>query len=435
MRKMLFCFLLVLLVLSPLMAGGDKEASSQAKSDKTVIHFYDWATTDMTIIEDFNRENPDVEVRFHSIPDNGGDKLVQLDILAMGGGEIDIMPASDGEQMVRMKNGMYAPLDEFIERDGIDMLASFGDILSYTSYDGVTYGYPFRSTVEGIWYNKDMFDAAGIPYPDGSWTWDEYKEIAGKLTHGEGADKVYGTYTHNFNGQWAPVANEVAPWYGEDGLSNINSTEFRTQLERRKELDDLGYQLSYSQIQATKATQASYFLSGKCAMVQAGSWIVINMKDQENYPHDFKIGVAPLPRYDESVGSSSNFSVAASILAIPANSKHKEEAWRFIRYMAEEGALRIAATGNYPCYRLVYDDNLISAFIKGSGLDVEDVRLLFSDMTSVDQKPTGAAAAEYQQSMQEQSQLFFNGEKSAEEVLANIQRITDTAIQKEKNEN
>lgn len=258
MKKFIAIALLALMAVSLCFANGAKETES-TETKKTVIHFYDWAPTDLSIIEDFNRENPDIEVQFHSIPDNGSDKLIQLDILAMGGGEIDVMPGSDGEQMVRMKNGIYAPLDEFIEKDGIDMEANFGDILSYAQYDGVTYGYPFRSTVEGIWYNKDMFDEAGIPYPDGSWTWDEYKEIAAKLTKGEGNDKVYGTYTHTFNGQWAPVGNEKEGWYDEVGMANINSEAFKTQLERRLELDNLGYQLSYSQIQSTKATQAAYF--------------------------------------------------------------------------------------------------------------------------------------------------------------------------------
>lgn len=435
MKKSFIFILVALLAFSPVFAGGEKEASQAGSTGKTVIHFYDWAPTDLSIIEDFNRENPDIEVQFHAIPDNGGEKLVQLDILAMGGGDIDVMPGSDGEQMVRMKNGIYAPLDEFIERDGIDMEANFGDILDYATYNGVTYGYPFRSTIEGIWYNKDMFDAAGIPYPDGSWTWDEYKEIAGKLTSGTGANKIYGTYTHTFNGQWAPVGNEVEEWYSDDGLSNINSEAFRIQLERRKELDDLGYQLSFSQIQATKATQAAYFLGGKCAMVQAGSWIVQNIKDQENYPHSFRIGVAPIPRFDESVEATNNFSVAASILAIPANSEHKEEAWRFIRYMVEKGAARIAGSGNYPCYRPAYDDELIAKFIEGSGLEIDDIRPLFGEMTSVSQKPTGTAAAEYQQSMQEQTPLYFNGEKSSSDVLAQIQKITDAAIIKEKSGN
>ena len=173
-------------------AGKEEKAQSAASGEKTVIHYYDWVTMDSSIIDEFNAANPDIEVQYHAIPDNGSDKLTQLDILAMGGGEIDVMPGSDGEQMLRMKNGMYAPIDEFIEKDGIDMEKNFGGILSYASYDGVTYGYPIRSTIEGIWYNKDMFDAAGIEYPDGSWTWDEYKAIAEKLTSGEGDSKVYG---------------------------------------------------------------------------------------------------------------------------------------------------------------------------------------------------------------------------------------------------
>lgn len=406
-------------------------ATTAPTGEKTVIHYYDWFKMDMSIIEDFNKANPDIEVQYHAIPDNGSDKLTQLDILAMGGGEIDVMPGSDGEQMLRMKNGMYAPLDDFIKRDGIDMAANFGDILSYASYNGVTYGYPLRSTVEGIWYNKDMFDAAGIPYPDGSWTWDEYKEIAAKLTSGEGDSKVYGTYTHTFNGQWAPMGNEVSPWYKEDGTCNVKADGFATALSRRKELDDLGYQLSFSQIIATKATQTASFLGEKCAMVQAGSWIVQNIKDKENYPHNFRIGVAPLPRFDSTVTAHNNFSVAASILAIPATSKKQDAAWRFIRYMVEEGAERIAKTGNYPSYKPAYNDSLIEAFIAGSDLTVDDVRVLFGDMTSVSQKPTGLGAAEYQQSMQEQTQLFFNGEKSAEEVLNQIEKITNEAIKKE----
>lgn len=410
----------------------EKEDSKDAGSaEKVVIHYYDWVNMDTSIIDDFNAANPNIEVQYHAIPDNGSDKLTQLDILAMGGGEIDVMPGSDGEQMLRMKNGMYAPLDDFIAKDGIDMGANFGTILNYASYNDVTYGYPVRSTVEGIWYNKDMFDAAGIAYPDGTWTWEEYKEIAKKLTSGEGDKKIYGAYTHTFNGQWAPVGNEVSPWYTQDGKCNIKAEGFKTALERRKEMDELGYQLSFSQIVATKATQSSTFLGGKCAMVQAGSWIVSNIKDKENYPHDFRIGVAPLPRFDSSIKANNNFSVAASILAIPATSEHKEEAWKFIRYMVEEGAERIAGTGQYPSYKPAYNDNLISTFIEGSDLEIEDVRVLFKDMTSVSQKPTGLGSAVYQQSMQEKTQLYFNGEKTADEVLGEIEEITNKAIEEE----
>ncbi len=410
-----------------------KTAEDAGSKSKVTINYYDWVNLDTSIIDDFNTANPDIEVVYHMIPDNGSDKLTQLDVLAMGGGEIDVMPGSDGEQMLRMKNKIYAPLDEFIEKDGIDMEANFGDILDYARYDGVYYGYPYRSTVEGIWYNKDMFDDAGIPYPDGSWTWEEYIDIARKLTKGEGQDKIYGTYTHTFNGQWAPIGNEVSDWYTEDGKCNIKADGFIKALETRKKLDDEGIQLSFNQIIATKATQSAYFLGEKCAMVQAGSWIVQNIKDQENYPHDFRIGVAPLPRYDETVKANNNFCVAASILAIPANSEHKEEAWRFIRYIVEEGAKRTAGIGNYPSYKPAYNDDLINTFIEGSNLEADDVKIVFGDLTTCTQKPIGIGSVEYQQSMQEQTQLYFNGEKTIEEITDTIEKVTNESISKELN--
>ena len=77
---------------------------------------------------------------------------------------------------------------------------------------------------------------------------------------------------------------------------------------------------------------------------------------------------------------------------------------------------------------------MIQNFIEGSGLEVDDVRCLFEDMSSVSQKPTGMGAAEYQQSMQEQTQLYFNGEKSADEVLEQIEKTTNDAIEKEVSE-
>ena len=96
--------------------------------------------------------------------------------------------------------------------------------------------------------------------------------------------------------------------------------------------------MPYGPIVAVKAVINSSFLGGKEAMVNAGSWLVRDMKNKDKFPFDFNVGVAYLPRFDESVeGPRSNYS--CSVLGIPENSKHKEEAWRFIRYYVEELSL------------------------------------------------------------------------------------------------
>ena len=84
-------------------------------------------------IDDFNAANPDIQVVAHSIPANG-ERLTKLDILAMSGGDMDVMPISDGDQFTRFESGMLAPLDDFIAKDGVDMDKSFGKYARMTGH-------------------------------------------------------------------------------------------------------------------------------------------------------------------------------------------------------------------------------------------------------------------------------------------------------------
>ena len=140
------------------------ETKAEAKGDPVVINYYDWDIPDQKFIDDFNAANPDIQVVAHSIPANG-ERLTKLDILAMSGGDMDVMPISDGDQFTRFESGMLAPLDDFIAKDGVDMDKSFGKYAIWGQYDGKYYGIPFRATQSVVYYNKDMFDKAGVEYP------------------------------------------------------------------------------------------------------------------------------------------------------------------------------------------------------------------------------------------------------------------------------
>ena len=74
------------------------ETKAEAKGDPVVINYYDWDIPDQKFIDDFNAANPDIQVVAHSIPANG-ERLTKLDILAMSGGDMDVMPISDGDQL------------------------------------------------------------------------------------------------------------------------------------------------------------------------------------------------------------------------------------------------------------------------------------------------------------------------------------------------
>lgn len=171
------------------------EAKAETKGDPVVINYYDWDIPDQKFIDDFNAANPDIQVVAHSIPANG-ERLTKLDILAMSGSDMDVMPISDGDQFTRFESGMLASLDDFIAKDGIDMEKSFGKYAIWGQYDGKYYGIPFRATQSVVYYNKDMFDQAGVEYPSDDWTLDEYVETARKMAEWGKDQGIYGTYTH-----------------------------------------------------------------------------------------------------------------------------------------------------------------------------------------------------------------------------------------------
>ena len=65
-------------------------------------------------------------------------------------------------------------------------------------YNGKTYSLPYRNDWYVLYYNKDLFDAAGVEYPSNDMTWEEYYDLAAKMTSGEGSSKVYGSHNHTW---------------------------------------------------------------------------------------------------------------------------------------------------------------------------------------------------------------------------------------------
>ncbi len=405
------------------------EGTNASSGDPVVINYYDWDVPDQKFIDDFNAQNPDIQVVFHSIPANG-ERMTKLDILAMSGGDMDVMPIADGDQFTRFEAGMLASLDDFIARDGLDMDASFGKYAEWGQSGGTYYGIPFRATQSVVYYNKNMFDEAGVAYPDDDWTLAEYMETARTMAEWGKDQGIYGTYTHTYSNEWATVAAQVGEWYTADGKCNIKDPAWQKALETRKMLDDEGTQMPYGQIVAVKAVINSSFLGGKEAMVNAGSWLVRDMKNKEKFPFDFEVGVAYLPRFDETVeGVRSNYS--CSILGIPENSQHKEEAWRFIRYYVEQCSDAIAASGNLPTYLPAYSDEMVEIFCENSGLPVEYGRKFFdSDVNLTTNKIIGPSGAQYMQIGKEEIEQYFNGEKNLAETLDNIERRVNEELAK-----
>lgn len=85
----------------------------------------------------------------------------------------------------------------------MDYKQIFGDSINeLETVNGKHYALPYSMATYGLYYNKAMFDKAGVPYPTDDWTWDDLRAAALKLTSGSGASKTYG-FLPDYTGQWA----------------------------------------------------------------------------------------------------------------------------------------------------------------------------------------------------------------------------------------
>ncbi|QQO09380.1 ABC transporter substrate-binding protein [Breznakiella homolactica] len=432
MKRIISITLTALFASAVLFAGGSGETG---KTGKTVINYYTWEALEDSnpIIEQFNRENPDIEVVLHIVPDNP-DTQVKLDVMMMGSSDIDVVQIADGQQFAKAKNGLLRNIDDYIRRDGIDMKANFGGAEEWAKFEGSYYVYPRHNSVGCVFYNKTMFDSLGIPYPKDDWTYAEYIALAERLTHGSGSNKVYGTFNHIRPGFWCLTALQKADFYTSDGMANINAEPFVNDLRNRMHLDSSGYEKNYSEIIATNTLQNIEFFNKKCAMVMAASWMVRDMKNKEKYPYDFEVGVAHFPRYDGTIAPKTSWG-SVSALAIPTTSKNPDAAWRFIRYYIEKGSLEIAKTGTVPVYLPAYNREMIAAFGEGSGLPQGDIEKFFDpEIVSIMKMPVGEAMNEYNSIIQEETSLFFTNAKSLEQTVRDMKSRVDKAILDERSQ-
>ena len=86
---------------------------------------------------------------------------------------------------------MLVPLDDWLAKSDLISLDDYPPALAAIyNYRGKQYAIPKDMDTIGLWYNKELFDAAGIPYPNADWTWDDFREAAIALTDEE--NQVWG---------------------------------------------------------------------------------------------------------------------------------------------------------------------------------------------------------------------------------------------------
>ena len=326
-RKIAVMCVLALTGTMMLTACGNKKDSNNGKTSdgKTAIRFATWDVADdvdaqQKLVDKFNEEHDDIEVTLEAYGSDFDTKISA----GMGSGDTpDVMymwnyPAyADGLE----------PLDEYIDKEGDDYKNDFYSTLwNYNSLDGTTYGIPVGFTTHSLFYNKDLFAQAGVEEPTDDWTWSDLQAAAKTI------EEKTGQKGFAFQMKPDPYDFEMYLWSNgaaytdEDGNleKNLNSKKSKEVFEMFQEMEKEEYAV------ATEKTGTDEFRAGNTAMYVYGSWAINSLEeDGMNY------GVVNIPSFADADHPSVSI-LSSSGISISKDSKHKEEAWEFVKFWTSE---------------------------------------------------------------------------------------------------
>ncbi|MFE5317547.1 ABC transporter substrate-binding protein [Paenibacillus sp. NPDC056579] len=350
-------------------AGDQKDAGQggAAAGGTTELRFYTFGTEGnyawKKTIAAYEEKNPGVKINVIGLSEKGDtqEALKKLDLAAASGEAMDVLMFSDAASYAqRVALGMVAPIDDYIAKDGYKVNEEYK---VDTKLNGKYYALPGKFNPWYVLLNKTMLDAAGLPVPK-DWTWDEFMDYAKKLSKGEGANRVYGTYFHGpQNGGWLDYVKlamsnqpENPEFIKADGSSNMDSPLFKKSLEMRVKMEKEDKSATpYADMLSQKLNYRTQFFNQKAAMIVTGSWMNTELGGTDQVPLNFDVTVAPFPKNNASE-QGGYATVTTDYISVAAASKNKDEAYKFIRWLTTDGQL--VQGKNIPAWNKVKQEDL-----------------------------------------------------------------------------
>ncbi|MGE5572331.1 MAG: ABC transporter substrate-binding protein [Bacillota bacterium] len=287
-------------------------------------------------------------------------------ILSVAGGvapDVTAVSSAWGDEVG--EKGAFLDLTKLVNRDKAEFKPVFPTAFAlWKTAKGEQYAFPFDLDIPALFYNKELFDAAGIAYPTDKWTWDDMLKAAIALTkdtNGDGQPDQYGFTTWYFH--WATLvwANGGSLLTPDGKKPNLNTPEARQALEFYRKI--FAHNVSCDMTNAKRLGSPhppALWKAGKIGMMPAGAWapsIWMYDTDKKQYVMDFDVAHMPLsPKGRRAV------QMDGQGMAILANSKNVEAAWKFVKFLASVDVQTMSGRdlGQFPIRR---DVALTEAFL------------------------------------------------------------------------
>lgn len=304
-------------------------------ADQITLRYAVWdrnqLPAEQEIAKRFEQANPNIKVEIELTP--AAQYFVKLDSAAAGGVAPDIFWINMPYFVQYAKNGIMQPLGDYLKDGTVNLDNIVASSVKAYQYDGQQMAIPRDVDSIAVWYNKKLFDQAGVSYPTSDWTWDDMKKKATELQTGLKGSAFPLVMDLSIDGQDSYMnllfqkGNHIVPKDGQPtDIANDNAIWVYQQLQGM--MKD-GLMPTAQQMSEVKTE--NIFQSNRAAMVYAGSWLAAPFAN--NPLINDHIGVVMMPKIERQSGVAHSLAYAMS-----AKSDHKQEAWKYIEFMSNEAS-------------------------------------------------------------------------------------------------
>lgn len=372
------------------------------------------------IVSDFEAANPGITV---SVEVSDWDSYWnKLKTLFAGGTPPDVF-AMDGPLYPDWQSrGVLLNLQPYVDADPSLLEGIYPSTLSAYQREGAYYGLPRDFQTITLFYNKDMFDAAGLPYPDESWDFAKLRETALALTKDNDGDGVTDQYGFSPDLWDMELFWGSAVWgSGGEVLSEDYSRTLLAEGPAREAWQLLADMVLVDKSVPDPLVAAEYgsdpFAAGVSAMTTIGHWVVPEYANLE-----FAWDVAPMPAGPATRATSVN---SAGFVA-SKDSKHPEAAWKFIAFaLSEEGQRRLTELG----FAIPVRESIAESpvFLEQKGPDINH-QVFLDALEYARPKPSFKGYEEWAAVVGDGLVPVWNGETALDDALAAIVPEADAVL-------
>ncbi len=316
---------------------------------KAHLVYQDWRTEwfppmAQQMLEEFHASHPNIRVFYTPDPENLEDRML-ADMQA--GTAADVFQGCCTHFPIWAQKGYALDLRPYVQADLDRATLDDWDAAQFkalSTRDGRQFGLPKYHGALALYYNRDMFDSAGVSYPDATWSYDDYLDAMKLVTRyrtGSRGTKPWGSMV---DVSWDRLQVHVNAWGGhfvdpaDPSLCRMAEPPALAALSwLRDRMWDDRVMATFSDVENVGTSQA--FSAGWLAMVEDGSWALKDILARAA----FRVGVAPMP-----AGPARRVTLASTDgFGIYAGTRHPEAAWELVKFLIGKDYGRAMARASF----------------------------------------------------------------------------------------